>query len=173
MAEPEELFTLYTGTKSEIILKYSKLGSATSAQRRFRNPYPTFQTAGSHQSGHSQSHSKVQRHRNTEKAKLLVAKLKQWPRKTLRRFVKWLKTTTVFPLTILLVKLELMKFFFAHSPEEAKAPPLQAAWFPGSQWLEERRKSGVLHWSSLLYWRIIPDFGLCKELLWLSHNLKN
>ena len=77
MAEPEELFTLYTGTKSEIILKYSKLGSAISAQRRFRNPYPTFQTAGSNQSGHSQFHSKVQRYRNTEKAKLLVAKLKE------------------------------------------------------------------------------------------------
>ena len=41
MAEPEELFT--KAQKSEIILQYSKLGSATSVRRWSRNHYPNFQ----------------------------------------------------------------------------------------------------------------------------------
>ena len=58
---------------------------------------PTFQTAGSHQSGHSWGSLKGSKTQEAQKkGKLLVAKLmKQWPRKTLRRFVKWLKTRTV------------------------------------------------------------------------------
>ena len=38
MAEPEELFT--KAQKSEIILQYGKLGSATFMRRWFRNQYP-------------------------------------------------------------------------------------------------------------------------------------
>ena len=41
--------------------------------------------------------------------------------------IEELKTKIFSPSTVLLVKLELIRKLFAHSPEEGKAPPLQEA----------------------------------------------